>query len=496
MIEVVQWLARKTSCAAVLALCCVAVMAEPEAGAVLEKNESSSPVAGEAKVESDVESDEVKVEAQAEAKSLLPVVDVRTTDGRLFTGALIRDVPSHVMLRIAGIETRIERRDVEVVTPRPSAAEVFAEKRSALADDDLVGRYALARGMFEENELDLAERELVTLGFIFPQDKPVKRLLAAVKARQALQDDKAASSIGDPTPGDSVPEAPEALGDAESKEPTRRRQRGSERPTYLSDAHMALVRVYEINLSDPELPRISVPAEVLQKAIAQHPNHPATPRSSEARQRLQKSSGREQLQRLFEMEARALYPLVKVGGDPESLAVFRHEINPQHVARYFEPTFGQGHVPGLNLLHWRPTTVPEAYTNFVALVHFEHEGHRMIDRFAPDESLLLQWALPRDLARHPAPDLPHWQPRFRSTTDPRYTRLRAWIDGLVKFSPDYDKLVLSLEAPQDDGKPLDAIDAIDASEASEESVESTDSVDSTEPAEPAEPVESTELAPH
>ena len=107
------------------------------------------------------------------------------------------------------------------------------------------------------------------------------------------------------------------------------------------------------------------------------------------------------------------------------------------MARYFEPFFGEGRIDGLNLVRWRPTTKAEAYTNFVALNRFERDGALMIDRFAPDDSLLLQWALPRDVARYPAPDVPGWKPRFKSSTDRRYVAVRDWIDGLVKFAPDY-----------------------------------------------------------
>jgi len=368
-------------------------------------------------------------------------VQLRTADGRSFEGELIRDVPSHVLLRIGGVEARFERGDVARLSPAPDAAARLAERRAALPDDDLAGRMALAREMFAADLLDAARWELVLLQAALAEEAPgrarVAALLSAVEARRALQRGPAAAVSA--TPG-----GPDAA-DPASPVPAPR----ASRPAYLSEADINLVRVYEIDLNAADAERVEVPEEVLREAMTEHPNHPAVPAGEADRKALMAGSGRDQLAFLFGLEARSLYGRVRVHQDPETLAAFRREINPGHVARYFEPHFGGGQVPGLDLVRYRPNTTAEAYTNFVALCRFSYEGRPMVDRYNPGASLLLQWALPRDEARHPAPDVPGWRPRFRSTRDPRYERLHGWIDGLVKFDPDYAALLPPADADAD-----------------------------------------------
>lgn len=392
-------------------------------------------------------------------------VRLRTADGRTFEGELIRDVPSHVLLRIGGVEARFERADVARLSPVPDAAARFAERRAALPDDDLAGRMALAREMFAADLLDAARWELVLLQAALPEAGPGRAraaaLLTAVEARRALQREPA------PKGAERRPDAGGTEAEADAPEPRASRPR----PVYLSEADINLVRVYEIDLNAADAARVDVPETVLREAMTEHPTHPAVPAGEADRKALIAGSGRDHLAFLFALEARSLYGLVAVRQDPETLAAFRREINPGHVARYFEPHFGGGRLPGLELVRYRPNTTAEAYTNFVALCRYTHEGRPMIDRYNPEASLLLQWALPRDEARHPAPDLAGWRPRFRSLRDPRCERLRGWIDGLVKFDPDYAALLPPADAGTDDPSVPAADDVPDGGGDGEASIE-------------------------
>ena len=377
--------------------------------------------------------------AAADGADAAASMQLRTSDGRTFVGQVVRDVPSHVLLRIGGVEARFERADVARLSPVPDVASELAARRAALSDDNLEGRLKLAGEMFEADLLDAARWELVLLQSAVPEVGPqrdrVEALLGAVAARRVLRTPAATS---DAVPASAPSATPEVTPEAASSKPAASRNR---RPDYLSESDINLVRVYEIDLNQADAKRISVPEVVLREAMDADPDHPAVPKRESDRKALLRGPGIEQLALLFALEARELYAQAQVRQDPETLAAFRREINPGHVARYFEPQFGGGRVPGLDLVRRRPNTTAEAYTNFVALCRFRHEGRPMIDRYNPEASLLLQWALPRDEARHPAPDLPGWRPRFRSLRDPRCTRLRAWIDGLVKFDPDYATLL-------------------------------------------------------
>lgn len=375
----------------------------------------------------------------SEANPELAMVRLRTNDGRGFVGQLVRDVPSHVLLKIGGVEARFERAQVAHLAQMPVVADELAQRRAALAQGDIAGRIALAQEMFEADLLDAARWELLTLRGVVPEDGPasvkVEALWSAVEARQALEV-PAAPAASSESAADQTPRV-QAEGDAATPKSKGSRRR----PDYLSDDVINLVRVYEIDLNAEEIERVSVPEVVLREAIAAHRTHPAVPPTESQREAIIDGSSRDQLAFVFALEARSLYGKVRVPHDPEALAAFRREINPGHVARYFELQFGGGRVPGLELVRFRPKTTAEAYTNFVSLCRFRHEGRAMIDRFNPESSLLLQWALPREEALHPAPDLPNWRPRFRSIRDPRYVRLLEWIDSLVKFDPDYATLL-------------------------------------------------------
>ncbi len=374
------------------------------------------------------------VDAQVPAVGSPPVkVQLRTTNGQVFAGELVRDVPSHVLLEIGGLPARFERSEVAGVTPVPDVAAGLRQRRAALEPDDHAGRLAVAREMFAADLLQEARWEVVLLQTAMSEASPARAsldaLLFSIEARRALVREAAEQS----RPADAQPP-----GAARPPSPVRR-------PAYLSEAQINLVRVYEIDLSTAPVGAVRVPDSVLREAMKTHRRHPAVPQGELDQAALLTAPDRDQLAFLFDLEARSLYGAVLVFHDPEGLAAFRRQINPQHVARYFARHFGAGKVPGLDLVRYRPNTTPEAYTNFVRLCRFTHEGRPMIDRYNPEASLLLQWALPRDAALHPAPPVAGWRPRFRSLDDPRCVQLREWIDGLVKFTPDYSRLQIRAE---------------------------------------------------
>ncbi len=70
------------------------------------------------------------------------------------------------------------------------------------------------------------------------------------------------------------------------------------------------------------------------------------------------------------------------------------------------------------------------YTNFVILDGFVSHGRRMIDRGRNDQSLLLEYGLPRKQATFKHPDVPGFVPPFTSRRSSRYLRLLDWISSL------------------------------------------------------------------
>ena len=65
------------------------------------------------------------VAAEPDSSAEPQEVRLQTADGRRFVGTLVRDVPSHVLLNIGGVDARFERAEIErvsAVTERAAAS--------------------------------------------------------------------------------------------------------------------------------------------------------------------------------------------------------------------------------------------------------------------------------------------------------------------------------------------------------------------------------------
>ena len=351
---------------------------------------------------------------------------VTTTDGRTLEGEMVRESGEVVVLSIAGIEASIPQDQVETLTYRETNQEYFDQKRAELEDADIDGRLELVQELIERDALEIAESELTSLDRQYPDDPRVIEKRQLVQARRSLK-----------TGGELDAERAAAGGSGEGRPRTTAAGATAARAdAYLSEEQMNRLKVFEVDLD--EEPRITIPRETLDKFFDSYAGQEGVPAGTSERQQFLRLSGSEQLQMLFDKQARELYGEVSVRSVPGPLAEFRRSVNPRHVARYLAPHFGNGKVEGFNVFTSRPDSEQEAFTNFYLLTQMKIDGIPMIDRGNPDQSLMLQWGLPRDQAQHPAPDVEGWRPAFRSTDDPAYVRYREWIESLWgQDTPDY-----------------------------------------------------------
>jgi hypothetical protein len=81
------------------------------------------------------------------------------------------------------------------------------------------------------------------------------------------------------------------------------------------------------------------------------------------------------------------------------------------------------------------------YTNLYILSKYatNREGvtQKMIDRQQPANSLLVEYAKPREATKHPHPEVVNFAPIFRNPRDPREATLLKWIGMLAVPEPDY-----------------------------------------------------------
>ena len=354
------------------------------------------------------------------------VAIVTTTDGRTLEGEMLRESETAVVLSIAGIEASIPQDQVKTITYRETDQEYFDKERAELKDDDLAGRLALVQTMIERDALGIAETELSALDRAFPDNLQVTEKRQLIEARRSLK------TGGELTAG----QAGSGGGSGQTTPPTAAGVTAPKADAYLSEEQINRLKVFEVDLEDD--PRITIPRETLNTFLDTYAGQEGIPAGTAERQEFFRLSGAEQLKRFFDKQARELYGEVNIRSVPGPLAEFRRSINTRHVARYLAPTFGNGKVEGFNVFTSRPDSDEEAYTNFYLLTKMTFDGIPMIDRGNPEQSLLLQWGLPRDQAQHPAPDVEGWRPAFRSADDPTYLRYLAWIESLWgQDAPDY-----------------------------------------------------------
>lgn len=211
----------------------------------------------------------------------------------------------------------------------------------------------------------------------------------------------------------------------------------------LSDEQINVIKVFEMPQDlRPMNSRIRVPREVIQEVLERYTADSRVPRGAAERRDFLRQGGAAHLELLYSLatahpEVRQYYRRINIQGDPDTIAEFRRTVYGNYIERYFRRNFGEGQVEGLRLVPPGGDPNVEMYTNLYLLSKTEIENHPMIDRDLPADSLLLQWGLPRQAAKYPAPDVRGWRPFFTGLDDPNLQRMAAWIDSLYDGTRDY-----------------------------------------------------------
>ncbi len=122
--------------------------------------------------------------------------------------------------------------------------------------------------------------------------------------------------------------------------------------------------------------------------------------------------------------------------DPKVIKEFRARIWPIIAKSFASPSCYGGVKPrdGLKLFNIPLTDERVLYTNFYILHKWERNGRKMIDRDNPEMSLLLQYGLPKKIAKCPRPKYVPG-PIFKSTNDRSYKIVKDWIASLRRLFP-------------------------------------------------------------
>ncbi len=347
-------------------------------------------------------------------------------DGRRFTGEVVEDTADRVVLNIRGVRLTFERSEIASFEYLKSPEEEYRERRARLEDDDYKGRFDLANWLYSQQHYALAKQELdaliATVDSIPSLDlrDRIRVLSRAVEARL--------KQTGQRNGGDG-----ENTNDGNGNQQDTGTSVGDKDFPLLDMDDVNAIRVWEIRLQrkvDGRVrlmrPRVIIPTDViddffrLYKGTAQYRQHQDTPKTLDEVNKFKRRQPYDQLRVMFETRARSLYTRVRVPEDPPALAMWRESVHPRYVISYCATTDCHGSLNsdrsakgGLYLASRRPQDVRTVYTNFYIMSKFETEGgDRALDRDRPQDSLLIQMALPRRNAVTPHPEVRGWRPRL------------------------------------------------------------------------------------
>ncbi|MBI1373153.1 MAG: hypothetical protein GC159_10520 [Phycisphaera sp.] len=381
-------------------------------------------------------------------------VELKLKDGRQIKGTLVGETPDRVIVNVAGISTPFDRSAIEKQTVRLTLTEEFEAAMANVKPGDTGAMFELARSTRDKAMLAVADGNVDEAKTIYnkllallndvlkikPDHSQAKLLRTIITDEVKKLGDPATAPTPTPTPTP-APDAPTVPGtpkpDAPQPDAPKPDQAGASKVLTQNDIN--LIKVFEVQLSNkPTITKFD--NKMLQEMLEQFRNDPvmAPYLDRNGLNELRKLQGYQQLELLFKLRARDFYPRVEMRGDPEVIQVFKQQVYPRYVVPYFIRNFGDGKVKGLYLQSTRATREDVLYTNYLMLHRTKIDKLPVIDRFIPMDSLLIQWGLPRNEAKYPAPaEFKTWRPYFTGREDPRIKPIADWIKSLWGENDEY-----------------------------------------------------------
>lgn len=356
---------------------------------------------------------------------------VTRTDGREFVGEIVRDGADQVIISIEGVEIPIPRDEVSKVEYLDGTGDNLEDARSALKDDDYEGRYKLAFRMFNEEEYELAKKELdslIALGDKVPVD--IRERIDLLKSAVDLK-------LADNTNTNNT----ENNNQNESDDQNQNTK--VDKDDLLTDEQINMVKVYETDLSSK--PRVIISSKVLKDFFTEYRGEPGVPLGDDEQAAFRRLKGYQQLERMKEVRAKELFSDIRIVGDPDSIQKWR-----QIQGRYVLGTTGcaasgchggvdeNGAAPGgLRFITNKATDPKTVYTNFVIATSFRNSQNiPLVDYDDPNSSLLIQYSLPAKLSRTPHPEVRNWKPQL-TNAEGQTEFIAEWIRSLQEQTGDY-----------------------------------------------------------
>ncbi len=384
------------------------------------------------KTEEGADSDVAEGEEEAVLRGRLDAkagddVIVVLADGQRLEGVLVSRTQQEVVVRISGVEARLQAGTVERVILLDSPEQRYRQMRSMIGNEDVPRLIMLADWLQRRRMYTEALREIEHVLSVNPTEGEALRMHKVLQELVRLQ--KANEGRGAVVPA-------EDQGDQWKRE-IPRRPKTAEFPLLRED-QINLMKVYEVDTK--AAPRLVIARPVIDRLLNEYADSPLIPSTREGREAFYRKRPAEVLEVMFSVRARNLYEHVQVLDQPRSMRLFRDNVHAAWLINTCATTrcHGGSGSGRLRLTNHRPNSDEALYTNFLILERFvTKDGKRLINYAEPEKSVLLQMGLPRDDALYPHPLVEGWRPAFRSREARRFRDGVEWIRSMYRPRPEY-----------------------------------------------------------
>ena len=394
---------------------------------------------------------------------------IQLRDGTIVRGEILRDSIEEVEFKVDSVQGKLPRSQVYRVVLELDFDTRYARIKAGISPEEHGRRLGLARWLTDQGRMDLAILELEALlrdGDVEEARDMLRDINARVKLAQSVEEAKRAKANQgtapkptDATPvtttpgtaapgtaapgtqpaGNTPPDAPRTADPATAEQPVRRPPTTREMlpKDLISDADVNLVRVYEIDFKDP--PRLTVTPEGVRQLILRYGSSALVPATTQERNALYSKPSVDLARLLFDLKARDLYSYIEVEEDPASLAKFRTRVHNSWLIGNCATSRCHGGVDAGRFFLYTGNAKDQRirYTNLLTLLSFKVDGKPMVNFEDPPNSLLVQYAMPRNQARYPHPDVKGWKPVLSDSTPQLMQDTLDWIRSMYQPRPDY-----------------------------------------------------------
>lgn len=365
---------------------------------------------------------------------------VKTREGHTYEGEVVdRPGEDFVTVTVRGIQTRINRPDVAGIEYRQGIDQEYRQRMAKLDPKDAAGRLELARWAFKERRYDLARDAADKALAVDPNNAEAVEFLNYIQQQQRLERAKARTAT-QPSRVQQDQRQGGAATTTAANLPERR---------FLSPQDVNRIRQEELRRVADARARVQFRNDVERRFLA------STEKYTQAQFRLM--SPTERAIAILDEGDPALRDDVVIATDPFAIQEYRRFVQPMVLQNCATTGCHGGTSAGEFVLFSQGNVESNdaaTYTNFYILQAYAHQVRsdrenesvfsgpalrRMIDRMQPDDSLLIQYGLPRQFTKFPHPDVNgQLRPMFTSREDRRYQALYGWISNtLASVEPKY-----------------------------------------------------------